>query len=1003
MELVEQHRLHLHYNNARTIAEQERATASLNQAVRTQAAIDFIVKRLVPEKLIAMARTRRSRAPKGGVAGAKSSGLRRRANLGAPRASSPELGPGPGQPPSSTQGPAPSTAQSPPQRSSVGEGKEEGAQKSSEPLPVVPPAQESSGRKWGVAADKVTMDKMPFMPAWGATIKKLKKEDGVGWDEVMGGHQNSLQGGGVQIYVIKCQELGVIPSTQVVQQLRQAECDMGHCQLGRRGAQALRHALAVNTSITDLNLMDNGLDAQALAEIVTGLTYGSTALRLQGLAGISLISMDLVKHVPHSADVAVNVLPPSLRGQAGGTSKAQSGQAAPGPSQPGGAPGGQPGGPPETSGSKKTGMQVEQRGSPSGPKSPPRSRSQSPTKKKRQNRVPIVPHRSNVQILDLSLNPLGMNGGRLISELLDPQQTPHQFLVELRLDKCGLAEASGLAIARALQNFNQTLKVLSMSNNALGNKTAAAFGELLKENTTLTDLDLSWNQIKAEGVKGLRPGLEGSLSLKTLSLAWNGLENEGAIAMGQILVNNASLVSLDLTNTRLGSEACVMLGEGIKANTTLEELLLNGNAIGDDGARHLMAALKSNKTLECLSLQGSNMSTAARGHNGAAEFNPLAPEGSYTLALDNPTDRAVAAQLCKFDLTSAKGPLMHNIKVDDQSMKGVREMDWPAKLPSSGLLEFDFVARKIQNMVQVMDNKKFMAVVFQLESKTMADVEKLTLVEIIAPFTYLYCHQIASILRCFSMGDEVVRAAALLFTRAADLEENLDALTSALQDYDVLSLQQMLGWFSYCRFSNPTVASSQSFDWRPCNLVTFPTSSQVPSNYGPPDSWKGVIPTRGTVSFDYVSTTRPPPEALPIGDEELLDFLHVEIGLTLNNTGGIVPEEDYSTADMQLAVLRQEAGHRFWFTCAQVLRIMNAFLAGPHRVEVAVMMWALILDRKDFWTILYSLPPFEQALLMWRLGPLNVLDKAHPSAHYVLDLSNNLHEQVCGGMHMWDV
>eukprot|EP00983_Pelagomonas_calceolata_P128951 1161563-Pelagomonas_calceolata.AAC.3 len=36
---------------------------------------------------------------------------------------------------------------------------------------------------------------------------------------------------------------------------------------------------------------------------------------------------------------------------------------------------------------------------------------------------------------------------------------------------------------------------------------------------------------------------------------------------------------------------------------------------------------------------------AARGHNGAAEFNPLAPEGSYTLALDNPTDRAVAVQV----------------------------------------------------------------------------------------------------------------------------------------------------------------------------------------------------------------------------------------------------------------------------------------------------------------------------------------------------------------------
>mmetsp|Transcript_24720 Transcript_24720/g.67399 ORF Transcript_24720/g.67399 Transcript_24720/m.67399 type:complete len:110 (-) Transcript_24720:5773-6102(-) len=95
--------------------------------------------------------------------------------------------------------------------------------------------------------------------------------------------------------------------------------------------------------------------------------------------------------------------------------------------------------------------------------------------------------------------------------------------------QCGMAEASGLAITKALQNFNRTLKVLSLSNNSLGNKTAAAFGDLLKENTTLTHLDLSWNQIKAEGVKGLRAGLEGSLSLKSLSLAWNGLENEGAV------------------------------------------------------------------------------------------------------------------------------------------------------------------------------------------------------------------------------------------------------------------------------------------------------------------------------------------------------------------------------------------------------------------------------------------------------------------------------------------
>lgn len=36
---------------------------------------------------------------------------------------------------------------------------------------------------------------------------------------------------------------------------------MAHLKLGRNGAIALRHALAVNTAIVDLCLEDNGLDA----------------------------------------------------------------------------------------------------------------------------------------------------------------------------------------------------------------------------------------------------------------------------------------------------------------------------------------------------------------------------------------------------------------------------------------------------------------------------------------------------------------------------------------------------------------------------------------------------------------------------------------------------------------------------------------------------------------------------------------------------------------------
>ncbi len=65
-----------------------------------------------------------------------------------------------------------------------------------------------------------------------------------------------------------------------------------------------------------------------------------------------------------------------------------------------------------------------------------------------------------------------------------------------------------------------------------------------------------------------------------------------------------------------------------------------------------------------------------------------------------------------------------------------------------------------------------------------------------APFNYLYCHQAATLLRTFTVGDEMVAAAALLFTRCADLDDNITALSEALSsDTSTDSLHYALGWW----------------------------------------------------------------------------------------------------------------------------------------------------------------------------------------------------------------
>ncbi len=41
--------------------------------------------------------------------------------------------------------------------------------------------------------------------------------------------------------------------------------------------------------------------------------------------------------------------------------------------------------------------------------------------------------------------------------------------------------------------------------------------------------------------------------------------------------------------------------------------------------------------------------------------------------------------------------------------------------------------------------------------------------------------------------------------------------------------------------------------------------------------------------------------------------------------------------------------------------------------------YCLIVDRKALWSVLYGMGPLEQAVAMWRLGPANVFDRAHPT------------------------
>lgn len=70
------------------------------------------------------------------------------------------------------------------------------------------------------------------------------------------------------------------------------------------------------------------------------------------------------------------------------------------------------------------------------------------------------------------------------------------------------------------------------------------------------------------------------------------------------------------------------------------------------------------------------MTAAAKGNGSSSDFNPLSPDGSYLLQLNDPTDRAVASQLCAMDKESPTD-MMKNIKLDTRNIPSCKSQNWP--------------------------------------------------------------------------------------------------------------------------------------------------------------------------------------------------------------------------------------------------------------------------------------------------------------------------------------
>ena len=221
----------------------------------------------------------------------------------------------------------------------------------------------------------------------------------------------------------------------------------------------------------------------------------------------------------------------------------------------------------------------------------------------------------NLEHLNLRGNgPITVVGLRALSLLF---QSKKFCLQSFDVGIIGIDNEGMVTLASGLATF-QSLKLLNLSNNAIGDEGLQALAAGLSINKNLETLHLSNNRtISPIGLRHLSDVIPTALNLRELYLAGDSINNEGLQALAVGLSKHQTLERLDLSRNEIGSD-------GLRALATTEIISLRSlnlarNAINDEGLGVLAGGLAKLCNLETLNLANNNMITSP----GLAVLTPI--------------------------------------------------------------------------------------------------------------------------------------------------------------------------------------------------------------------------------------------------------------------------------------------------------------------------------------------------------------------------------------------
>ena len=203
-----------------------------------------------------------------------------------------------------------------------------------------------------------------------------------------------------------------------------------------------------------------------------------------------------------------------------------------------------------------------------------------------------------------------------------------RYFVELKqilLFSCGIlamkCDEQVVTLVKSLtnkvnKNEGRGAKIVLEAINECKREKSDFHSHLLKSFGTglnLTNLDLSWNRyvISAAGATCIAEAIKVNKTLTNLDLSVNDVGDAGATCIAEAIKVNKTLTNLDLQSNVISAAGATCIAEAIKVNKTLTNLDLLSNVISAAGATCIAEAIKVNETLANLDLRSNVISSAA--------------------------------------------------------------------------------------------------------------------------------------------------------------------------------------------------------------------------------------------------------------------------------------------------------------------------------------------------------------------------------------------------------